>query len=200
LLRLKGEDGELRAALGEAQVAAAGGIVTDEARSSIDQAQADSPGLPMARFYLGLAAEQDGESKKAIEIYQSLLDETNDQPHWQRIVKARLAALKGGPPAEAFAAPATEATQSAASQSSASESGTGQEDMIRGMVARLASRLAESGGSAEDWTRLVRSYAVLREEDKARDALASARKALAADANASATLEALAKQLGLGNP
>ena len=98
VLRLKGEDGELRADLGEAQVAAAGGIVTAEARATIDKALADNPDLPMARFYLGLAAEQEGDKTKAIGIYQSLIDATSDHPHWQDVVKGRIAALNGETP------------------------------------------------------------------------------------------------------
>ncbi len=71
--------------------------------------------------------------------------------------------------------------------------------MIRGMVTRLADRLSQNGGNAEDWTRLVRSYSVLNEPDKAKDALASARKALAGDASGSASLESLAKELKVGS-
>ena len=50
--------------------------------------------------------------------------------------------------------------------------------MIETMVQGLADRLAKQGGSAEEWGRLIRAYSVLHEQDKARDALASARKAL----------------------
>ena len=97
VLRLKGEDAEARAALGEAQVAAADGVVTAEARASIDQALANSPDLPMARFYLGLAAEQDGDKTKAIAIYRSVLDQVGDRPYWQEVVRGKLSALAGEP-------------------------------------------------------------------------------------------------------
>ena len=70
--------------------------------------------------------------------------------------------------------------------------------MIRGMVDRLAMRLATSGGDAGEWQRLIRAYAVLHETDKAKDALASARKALAGDAAAGQQLDALARELGIG--
>ena len=65
VLRLKGESGELRALYGEALVASAGGVVNSDARAAFDKALADTPGLPMARFYLALAAEQDGDTKGA---------------------------------------------------------------------------------------------------------------------------------------
>ena len=48
-------------------------IVTADARAAFDKALAEQPGLPSARFYLGLAAEQDGDLQKAIAIYRALL-------------------------------------------------------------------------------------------------------------------------------
>ena len=69
-LRLLGEDGARRAAYGEALVAAAGGVVTDNAREAFMKALADEPGLPQARFYLALAAEQDGRKADAIRDYE----------------------------------------------------------------------------------------------------------------------------------
>ena len=44
--------------------------------------------------------------------------------------------------------------------------------MIRGMVAQLALRLREEPDDAEGWARLARSYRVLGEAEKERDALA----------------------------
>jgi cytochrome c-type biogenesis protein CcmH len=67
------------------------------------------------------------------------------------------------------------------------------------MVAKLATRLAGNGGSIDEWSRLIRAYTVLHEADKAKAALADARKALAPDANAVASLDALARDLGLGD-
>jgi cytochrome c-type biogenesis protein CcmH len=205
VLRLRGEDGTLRADLGEAEMAAAGGIVTAEARADFDRALADSPGLPMARFYLALAAEQGGDTAKAIEAYQSLLGELGDHPQWLEIDKTRLAALKGeappsptAPAAVAQTAPVEDVpTASAAVARTAGEPDKGQQEMIRAMVARLADRLADKGGDAEEWMRLIRSYVVLEEPDKAVAALASARKALMADTSAAAKLDDLARELGV---
>lgn len=207
VLRINGEGGTLRADLGEAEMAAAGGIVTAEARTDFDRALADSPRLPMARFYLGLAAEQSGDAAKAIEAYQSLLGELNDHPRWLEIARTRLAALRAeaptaptAPAAVALTAPEGDvlASPSEVTQST-NEPDKGQQDaMIRGMVERLATRLATSGGGAGEWQRLIRAYTVLHETDKAKDALASARKALAGDAEAGQQLDALARELGIG--
>jgi cytochrome c-type biogenesis protein CcmH len=185
-LRLNGENPAMRADYGEALVGAAGGIVTADARAAFDQALAEEPGLPSARFYLGLAAEQDGDLQKAISIYRALLGDAPPGAPWTPALQARLAALTGGDaaPAAGDATPAQDAAQ--------------QDAMIRGMVERLATRLATSGGDAEEWRRLIRAYAVLHETDKAKDALASARKALGGDAEAGQQLDALARELGIG--
>lgn len=54
---------------------------------------------------------------------------------------------------------------------------------IQGMVERLSERLHRDGGAdVEGWLRLVRSYMVLGEPDKARAAIVDARRALAGDA------------------
>ena len=51
-----------------------------------------------------------------------------------------------------------------------------QRAMIETMVARLAAKLAENPDNVAGWTRLARSYNVLRQPDKARGALAEALK------------------------
>ncbi len=187
-LRLLGEDPMRRAAYGEALAAAAGGVVTDEAREAFDRALADEPGQPQARFDLALGAEQDGRHADAVRAYESLLADSPPNAPWRSVVNARLAALKG---------------EQAPSETSAGASAAipeAQRPMIEGMVTRLATRLASNGGSVDEWSRLIRAYAVLHQEDKAKAALSDARKALGPDANAVASLDALARDLGLGDP
>ena len=98
-------------------------------------------------------------------------------------MNARLATLEGKP------APAQEADAVPEAE----------RPMIEGMVNRLATRLASSGGDVDEWSRLIRAYAVLHEADKAKAALADAHKALASNANAVASLDALARDLGFGD-
>src|SRR5271163_2659319 len=185
-LRLLGEDALRRAAYGEALVAAAGGVVTDEARQAFDRALAEQPGQPQARFYLALGAEQDGKKAEAIRAYEQILVDSPPEAPWRGVVSARLAALTGEPAPAKASAGAPAAIPEA------------QRPMIEGMVNRLATRLASNGGSVDEWSRLIRAYAVLHEGDKAKAALADARKALAPDPNAVASLHALAHDLGLG--
>ena len=72
-----------------------------------------------------------------------------------------------------------------------------QQQMIHGMVDRLARRLKTNGGDIEGWLRLVRAYGVLQEQDKAKSALADARRNFASDDGAKKRLDELAHELGL---
>ncbi|MBV9289366.1 MAG: c-type cytochrome biogenesis protein CcmI [Hyphomicrobiales bacterium] len=191
-LRLLGEDASRRSAYGEALFAAAGGIITDQARAAFERALTDRPQEPQARFYLALAAEQDGKKEEAVRAYESLIADSPPDAHWLAVVKARLAALTGEAPPQAG---------SGAGEGSNALGGApeGQRAAIEGMVSRLADRLAANGGSADEWARLIRAYTVLHQDGKAKAALADARKALAPDAGAVAGLDALARDLGLGD-
>jgi cytochrome c-type biogenesis protein CcmH len=80
---------------------------------------------------------------------------------------------------EASAAPSTpELNEPTATAAEAMQS---QSAMIHSMVERLAARLKQDGSDAEGWARLVHSYKVLGETDKALAASLEARQALAAD-------------------
>jgi cytochrome c-type biogenesis protein CcmH len=69
--------------------------------------------------------------------------------------------------------------------------------MIQGMVERLSERLHRDGGDVEEWLRLVRSYMVLGQTDKARAAVVDARRALAGDTTKLRRLDDLLRGLGL---
>jgi cytochrome c-type biogenesis protein CcmH len=184
-LRLLGENAERRADYGEALTAGAGGIVTAQARAAFEQALADEADLPKAHYYLGLAAEQEGDKPKAIAIYQKMLAGAPPDAGWIGAVRERLASLgapaPGGGEAAAIAALDPQAQQTA----------------IRGMVENLAARLAQNGDDPKGWLRLIRAYCVLHETAKAEDAMARARKASAGDEAAARDLDALAKEFGL---
>lgn len=192
-LRLLGETPERLARYGEALVYAANGAVNDEARQAFEKASAKDPTLAKPRFFLGLAAEQDGDISRAREIWSALVAESPENAPWTQALRERVAALPAGSPpprgssvdkpnlaAKIQALPAAE-----------------QASAIHGMVDRLASRLAQNGQDVDGWLRLVRAYAVLNEFDKARAALSDAKRNLAGDATAIARIDALARELGL---
>jgi cytochrome c-type biogenesis protein CcmH len=71
------------------------------------------------------------------------------------------------------------------------------DDQRRGMVARLADRLHGDGADVEGWMRLVRSYVVLGDRDKAKGAAADAKRALAEHPDEIKRIDDLVKGLGL---
>jgi cytochrome c-type biogenesis protein CcmH len=185
-LRLLGETPARHALYGEALVAAANGAVTPEAKQSFEAAAKDSSAAE-PRFFLGLAAEQEGDKARASEIWGKLVAEAPEDAPWAQALRERLGALGAGP----------ETTQNGLAAKIEALPEAGRMNAIRGMVEGLASRLAENGQDLEGWLRLVRSYAVLHEPGKARSALIDAKRSLAGDPSAIARIEALARELGL---
>jgi len=70
--------------------------------------------------------------------------------------------------------------------------------MIEAMVKRLSDRLAENGGSVEEWINLARTQNVLGRTAQAKTALASAETAFADKPQALEQLKNARAQLGLG--
>ena len=191
LIRLQGASPELLMALGQSLVFADQGRVNEEAVAAFQKALIAEPSRMEPRFYLALAAEQQGDTARALEGYVKLLADAPADAPFAPMVRERIAKLGGEAPAVSPTAPSQGAAIAAMPPAE-------RETMIRGMVEGLAARLAANGGSLEEWSRLVRAYTVLREPQKARLALGEARKALGAEASAVAALEALANELGLG--
>jgi cytochrome c-type biogenesis protein CcmH len=74
------------------------------------------------------------------------------------------------------------------------------QQMIQGMVDRLASRLENNPRDAQGWQRLIRSYSVLGKGEKATQALADGLKAFDGNAAVRQQLKAAARQQGVAMP
>jgi cytochrome c-type biogenesis protein CcmH len=174
--RILGPDPNRLAQYGETLVMAENGIVTADARKAFEQALGLDPNSAKARFYLARAAEQDGDRVRAREGYSDLLARSPTDAPWVSVVKSELARLDGAP-----------------------EPGPSMPDRqaIQGMVESLARRLDQQGGSVEEWTRLMRSYTVLGQAEKAQAIRRKAREALAQDQSALARIDAMANELKL---
>ena len=190
-LRLNGETAERKSALGEALVFAANGVVTAEANAAFERALALDAAHVQARYFIGLAAEQDGNPIRAAAIWRDLLAGAPPDAPWTEFLRRALERVDGG--ADRRPGGPTEDQIAASSELGADQRNT----MIRGMVERLSQRLARDGSDPEGWLRLVRSYMVLGEPGKARAAATDARRALAGDPTKLRQFEDLVKALGL---
>lgn len=165
----------LDAAYGEALVVANNGAVPPEAEDAFNAALAVDPHSAPARFYLGLAKIEHKDNAGAIQLWQSLLNDTPVTSPLHQMLVDRLAMLT----------------------SQAVAGGQSGAPNPRAMVAMLAARLKADPNDALGWVRLMRAYTVLGETEQARQALADARKAFPDNQDAQTAFKTAAKALKL---
>jgi cytochrome c-type biogenesis protein CcmH len=212
VVALKGEEATAGDWLGLADrmVAAAGGTVTPEAENVLAEIQAREPGNLGLLYYLGLLEAQTGRPDRAFPVWRTVVDEAPEESLHRRLAVAQIeevAWLAGvdyelpASPAQATPSedpPAAVAGPSEDEMAAAAELDPAErEEMIRGMVEGLASRLASEGGPAADWARLVTSLAVLGDTERAQAILAEARTVFEGDAEAQGLLDEAVRASGL---
>ncbi len=190
VLRILGPNAAREGDLGEALVAAANGVVTADAKAAFDRALTLDGRDPRATFFVGLAAQQDGKSAQAAAIWHDLLAQAPPDAPWTHAVRESLAQIEH--PVGEPSAPGPGAAEMAAAAEMSPEDRT---QMVRGMVERLAARLARNGSDLDGWVRLVRAYEVLGEHERARAAAADAHRAFAGDPDKLRRLDAAVAQL-----
>ena len=142
-------------------------------------------GIDWGELVWRIAAEQDGRREEAASIWRTMLVSAPPDALWAATVREALTRVtSSGPSAADVAAAADMPPQQRA-------------EMVRGMVAGLAARLAQDGADIEGWLRLVRAYMVLGERDKAQAAVVQARRALARDPEKLRRIDGLVKELGI---
>src|SRR5437763_2839702 len=183
-LALNGEPAERQAGLGEALAGVSNGAVTAEAKAAFERAVALDAKNIGGRYYLGIAAEQAGRPAEAAEIFRAMLAGAPADAPWVEFVRSELARIQGGPSRDDLAAAGNELAPD-------------QLVMIRRMVAGLAERLQKDGSDLDGWLRLMQSYMVLGEREKAVAAVGDARRALASEPEKLRRINERAKELGL---
>jgi cytochrome c-type biogenesis protein CcmH len=116
---------------------------------------------------------------------------------WLDFVRTALARVEGAGASGASTGAAGSGPSEEQIAAASDLSGEQRSAMIRGMLERLSERLQRDGSDVQGWLRLVRSYMVLGEPDKARAAIADARRALAGDEAKLRQLDEFVKGLGL---
>jgi len=190
-LDLLGATAEREVDLGEALTSAAGGVVTADAKAAFERAAALEPDHFKAMFYLGLAAQQDGNGGEAARIWRRLIAKSPADAPWLTVVRQSLARVEG--PGATPPGPQPDDVAAAAGMTPEARV-----QMIRGMVERLATRLHEDGSDVDGWLRLLRAYMVMGERDKAKAAVGEARDALAHEPEKLRLLDEGIKNLGVG--
>ncbi len=149
---------------------------------------------------------QTGRPDIAFRIWDRLLRQGPEEAPWIPAIRARIdeAAQLAGveyeqprptqqtPAAPPMAGPSAEDMEAAQDMSAEDR-----QEMIRGMVSRLADRLANEGGPAEEWARLIGAYGVLGETERARAIRDEALQVFAGREDDLAQIRAAAERAGL---
>lgn len=194
-IRLAGTSAPRESGLGEAIVAAGGGVVSADARAAFERALSLDPAEPRSRYFLATAKAQEGSHETAIADWRALAaDQPQDSP-WREAANRAVAEagrMAARTDAEPAAGSAEQDLEAAAGMDEAERS-----EMIRTMVASLDAKLRTAPDDVEGWKRLVRSYLVLDQEDDARDALERGLVALGKGSAGARDLSAFAAAAGL---
>ncbi|NKK75510.1 c-type cytochrome biogenesis protein CcmI [Rhizobium leguminosarum bv. viciae] len=193
--------------LAETLMAVSDGVVTEEARQVLEQSLTLEPDNPRARFYIALSMEQAGRPDEARKAFEALAKQSPADAPWLPLVNEHIA-MNGGPPvipgANQAAPGANQAVPAAPGNPTqqdvaAAENMTAgdRQQMIRGMVESLDAKLSEDPNNFEGWMRLVRSYAVLNDKDRAAGALKRGLAAFPLPGEQGRQLLALARELGI---
>ncbi|MBY5783535.1 c-type cytochrome biogenesis protein CcmI [Rhizobium leguminosarum] len=181
--------------LAETLMAVSDGVVTDEARQVLEQSLTLEPNNPRARFYIALSMEQAGRPDEARKAFEALAKQSPADAPWLPLVNQHIA-TNGGEPAGADPATPGNPTQQDVAAAETMSAGDRQQ-MIRGMVESLDAKLSEDPNNFDGWMRLVRSYAVLNDKDRAAGALKRGLAAFPPPGEQGRQLLALARELGI---
>ena len=184
-IELGSNDARTWSELGEAITLASDGEVVPGALAAFANALTADAHSERARFYVGLAEAQIGNLRQAVAIWRDLQRTSDPSAPWMGMVADHIAAFskQGGfaPESVPPAAPSADALKAGiasmmsaikppgSAAASPDAAGAGQ-DMIHTMAARLAARMAQNPQDLSGWLRLLHSYVVLGDADKARAA------------------------------
>jgi cytochrome c-type biogenesis protein CcmH len=169
--------------------------------AKLDANPKDRDGWAMMIRSLNVTGDKKGAQDalaKALEIFKddkattdglNALAQSLDKPASGGAAGATASSLPPG-----ASAPQISEEQKAAIQSMAPAD---QQQMIKGMVENLAAKLSANPNDLEGWLRLIRSYKVLNDPAKAKEAFDKANSAFSANADGLAQLKAAATELGI---
>lgn len=212
--RLLPDRAEIWSAFGEAQTLASN-AVDPIAHDAFGKALAIDPKDSRARYFLAVEKDVKGDHRGAIDDWIALLRDGPKDAPWAQSVRDLIVQVAGQhkidvkgrvPDVAPAAAVAAEGDAASAAipgptpdqmNDAASLTPGQQNDMARGMVDRLARRLAAQPDDFDGWVRLMRARMVLHDDKGAGDALADARRAFAADGATLARLTDAARALNV---
>ncbi|HBQ37036.1 MAG TPA: c-type cytochrome biogenesis protein CcmI [Rhodobacteraceae bacterium] len=204
LIQLKGTKASAKdyADLANLMIMAAGGFVSPEAETALKQSLQRDPQHGTALYYTGLMYAQSGRPDVAFGIWRDLLKTSKASDPWVRPIRSQIqqAASWAGvnyklPELEGDSTPAGPTAEDIAAATQMSEQD--RQEMVRNMVAQLSGRLADEGGSAQEWARLIRAVGVLGDKERAGKIWTEAQSVFSGKENELEILRAAARSAGV---
>ncbi len=187
-------------ALAELKINAAGGYVSPQAEMALARALTRDPENGLAMYLYGEMFLQNDRPDMAFRLWRQVLSTSDADEPWIDEIRDRIevvAAMAG----ERFTLPPRGASSRGPSAEQIADAMEMPEEdraaMIGGMVDALAARLANDGGTAQDWARLIASYAVLGQRADAAATWTEAQTVFAGHPEALATIRAAAEAAGV---
>ncbi|MCS6760776.1 MAG: c-type cytochrome biogenesis protein CcmI [Candidatus Devosia symbiotica] len=160
IIALSDETVDLQTKLAEALILQAQGASSPEAMTLLRSAAASDPQHVLSRLYIAAELTRQADYPTAIAAWNDVLALSRGDEPWLPAAQEGLVVAQNNGVAP---------TQDQAAPFSNQES-----EMIGQMVSGLATRLADQGGTIEEWTQLVRAYLVFGDTEKAQSAFDTA--------------------------
>lgn len=220
-VKIDPNNAEIWSALGEAQLLSGPGGVTPAAEASFRKTLSIDSRDHRARYFLAVKKDQDGDHKGAIDDWIAILKDSPPGAPWDQPVRDLIAKVAaehkidvtgriptapvpqqdaGTPPMGDGASVATAGIPGPNAgdlKAATAMTPSQQDEMARGMVDRLAARLAANPQDADRWIMLMRARMVLKDPAGAKDALAKAKAAFKGNATQLARFDDAARTLGI---
>lgn len=198
VIALKGDaaTNEDRRLIVDFMVTAADGLVSPEAevyiRQILDADETDIAG----RYYLGALYYQTDRSDVALRMWKPIVADGDPEAFYVAAARRQIedAAFRAG---VKYSLPDVRGPNAADIANAQDMTAADRQEMIRGMVGQLAARLADEGGPASEWARLIGAYGVLGEVDKATEVWLEAQEVFAGSDADIASLRAAADTAGV---
>lgn len=202
LIEVKGKDATAAeyALLAGFMVDAAGGIITPEAEQEIAHALEIDPRNVHARYMTGLLQAQNGRPDRAFPVWAGVLEDAPADSPWAQAIAQVIddvAWLAGVPDYVAPAARSLRGPDQDAVAAAADMTPEDRQAFIDSMVDQLSSRLANEGGSAEEWAQLIIALGVQGKREQASRIHAEARGVFASMPDALAMVDEAARSAGV---
>ena len=195
-LRLNGESAPRLVGYGMALAGYNGGTINEDAKESFQKAAKLAPDDFYPRLFIAEALRQDGKFDEAIaELKNYLSGPVKDNVARKRVEDT----IKELEKAKAQSASQANLIENGKTTAPTENGSVGEQDKINNgiyaMVGKLAQRLEQNPDNLEGWKQLIHSWLVLKETEKARNALKEGQSKLTKEK--ALELETYAKEQGL---